>query len=128
MSQWCFFLILVKLNINLPIFLVPLEIGHVVFVFLSRKSVCVHRPKLSIWACPLHDPLLLDIGVAVHRGVMMADTLSFNAKIGVVEYNLTIRDSPKWTLESGPCSRERRGSGPEKQDPKHNPCIPVGWI
>ncbi len=31
-----------------------------------------------------------------------------------------IRDSPKWTLESGPCSRERRGSGPAKQKPKHN--------
>ncbi len=40
----------------------------------------------------------------------MADTLSFNAKIGVVNfgvYNLTIRDSPKWTLESGPSIRER---------------------
>ncbi len=48
-------------------------------------------------------------------GVMMADTLSFNAKIGVVEYNLTTRDSPKWTLESGPSIREHRGSGPEKQ-------------
>ncbi len=50
----------------------------------------------------------------------MADTLSFNAKIGVVDF------SPKWTLESGPSIRERRGSGPEKQEPKHNPCIPVG--
>ncbi len=26
------------------------------------------------------------MGVAVHRGVMMADTLSFNAKIGVVDF------------------------------------------
>ncbi len=29
--------------------------------------------------------LVTDI-VAVHRGVMMADTLSFNAKIGVVDF------------------------------------------
>ncbi len=55
---------------------------------------------------------------------MMADTLSFTAKVDVD--NLTTRDSPKWTLESGPCSRERRGSGPAKQKPKHNPCTPVG--
>ncbi len=26
----------------------------------------------------------------------------------------------------GPFTRERRGSGPEKQQPKHNPCRPVG--
>ncbi len=26
------------------------------------------------------------MSVAVHRGVMMADTLSFNAKIGVVDF------------------------------------------
>ncbi len=26
----------------------------------------------------------------------------------ISEYNLTTRDSPKWTLESGPCIRERR--------------------
>ncbi len=44
----------------------------------------------------------------------------------ISEYNLTTRDSPKWTLESGPCSRERRGSAPAKQKPKHNPCRPVG--
>ncbi len=36
------------------------------------------------------------------------------------------RDSPKWTLKSGPCDRERRGSGPEKQKSKHNTCRPVG--
>ncbi len=37
---------------------------------------------------------------------MMADTLSFTAKVDLVNfwvYNLTTRDSPKWTLESGPC-------------------------
>ncbi len=38
------------------------------------------------------------------------------------------RDSPKWTLKSGPCDRERRGSGPAKQKPNHNPCRPVGRI
>ncbi len=26
----------------------------------------------------------------------------------------------------GPFMMERRGSGPEKQQPKHNPCRPVG--
>ena len=26
----------------------------------------------------------------------------------------------------GPFVRERRESGPEKQQPKHNPCRPVG--
>ncbi len=26
----------------------------------------------------------------------------------------------------GPFARERRGSGPEKLQPKHNPCRPVG--
>ncbi len=30
--------------------------------------------------------LLSVTNVAVHRGVMMADTLSFNAKIGVVDF------------------------------------------
>ncbi len=42
------------------------------------------------------------------------------------EYNLKTRDSQKRTLNSGPCVRERRGSGPAKQKPKHNPCRPVG--
>ncbi len=46
----------------------------------------------------------------------------------ISEYNLTTRDSPKRTLESGPCDRERRGSGPAKQKTKHNPCRPVGRI
>ncbi len=27
----------------------------------------------------------------------------------ISEYNLKTRDSPKWTLKSGPCVRERRG-------------------
>ena len=44
----------------------------------------------------------------------------------ISEYNLTTRDSLKQTLKSGPFVRERRGSGPEKQQPKHNPCRPVG--
>ena len=44
----------------------------------------------------------------------------------ISEYNLTTRDSPKRTLKSGPFVRECRGSGPEKQQPKHNPCRPVG--
>ncbi len=44
----------------------------------------------------------------------------------ISEYNLTTRDSPKRTLKSGPFVRERRGSGPEKQQPKHNPCRPAG--
>ncbi len=33
-----------------------------------------------------HHFLTDSIPVAVHRGVMMADTLSFNAKIGVVNF------------------------------------------
>ncbi len=37
-----------------------------------------------------------------------------------------IRDSRKWTPMGGLFIRERRGSGPEKQQPKHNPCRPVG--
>ena len=36
----------------------------------------------------------------------------------ISEYNLTTRDFPKWTLESRPCIRERRGSGPEKKRAK----------
>ncbi len=44
----------------------------------------------------------------------------------ISEYNLTTRDSPKRTLKSGPFVRERRGSSPEKKQPKHNPCRPVG--
>ncbi len=43
----------------------------------------------------------------------------------ISEYNLKTRDSPKRTLKSGPFVRERRGSGPAKQKPKHNPCRPV---
>ncbi len=43
----------------------------------------------------------------------------------ISEYNLTTRDSLKQTLKSGPFVRERRGSGPEKQQPKYNPCRPV---
>ncbi len=44
----------------------------------------------------------------------------------ISEYNLRpARDSPKWTLMSGPCDRVRRGSGPAKQKPKHDPCRPV---
>ncbi len=39
----------------------------------------------------------------------------------ISEYNLMTR-----TLESGPCDRERRGSDPAKQKPRHNPCRPVG--
>ncbi len=41
-------------------------------------------------------------------------------------YNLTTRDSPKRTLKGGPYVRERQGSWPAKQKPKHNPCRPVG--
>ena len=44
----------------------------------------------------------------------------------ISEYNLTTRNSPKRTLKSGPFVRVRRGSGPEKQQPKHNPCRTVG--
>ncbi len=44
----------------------------------------------------------------------------------ISEYNLTTRNSPKRTLKSGPFVRERRGSEPEKQQPKHNPCGPLG--
>ncbi len=44
----------------------------------------------------------------------------------ISECNLTIRDSLKRTPMGGPFSTERRGSGPEKQQPKHNPCWPVG--
>ena len=44
----------------------------------------------------------------------------------ISECTLTIRDSPKWTLKSGPYVRERRGSRPKKQQPKHNPCRPLG--
>ncbi len=44
----------------------------------------------------------------------------------ISECNLTTRDSRKWTPMGGPFMRERRGSGPEKLQPKHNPCRPVG--
>ncbi len=64
----------------------------------------------------------MDPTVAVHLGVKMADTLSFTAKVDMVDF------SPKWTLESGTCDRERRGSGPAKQKPTHNPCRPVGSV
>ncbi len=43
----------------------------------------------------------------------------------ISEYNLTTRDSRKRTPMGGPFVRERRGTGPEKQQPKHNPCRPV---
>ncbi len=48
----------------------------------------------------------------------------------ISECNLMTRDSWKRTPMGGLFMRERRGSGPEKQPPKHNPCIPVGrnWI
>ncbi len=41
-------------------------------------------------------------------------------------YNLMSRDYRKGTPMGGPVIRERRGSGPEKQKPKHNSCWPVG--
>ncbi len=44
----------------------------------------------------------------------------------ISEYNLMTRDSRKRTLMFGPFIRERTGSGPEKQKPKHNPCWPEG--
>ncbi len=44
----------------------------------------------------------------------------------ISECNLTTSDSRKWTPIGGPFARERRGSRPEKQQPKHNPCRPVG--
>ncbi len=44
----------------------------------------------------------------------------------ISECNLTTRDTRKRTPMGGPFVRERRGSGPEKQQPKHNPCRPVG--
>ena len=44
----------------------------------------------------------------------------------ISEYNLTTRDSQKRTPMGGPFTRECRGSGPEKQQSKHNPCRPVG--
>ncbi len=44
----------------------------------------------------------------------------------ISEYNLKTRDSPKRTLKSRVFVWERRGSGPEKQKAKHNPCRPVG--
>ncbi len=39
---------------------------------------------------------------------------------------LVCRYSRKRTPVGGPFIREHRGSGPEKQKPKHNPCWPVG--
>ncbi len=44
----------------------------------------------------------------------------------ISECNLTTRDSQKRTPMRGPFMRECRGSGPEKQQPKYNPCRPVG--
>ncbi len=44
----------------------------------------------------------------------------------ISEYNLTTRDSRKRTPMGGSFVRKRRGSVPEKQQPKHNPCRPVG--
>ncbi len=44
----------------------------------------------------------------------------------ISEYNLTTMDSRKRTPMGGPFVRERRGSVPEKQQPKHNPCKPIG--
>ncbi len=47
--------------------------------------------------------------------------------MSISEYNLMTRDSRKWTPMCGPFIRERRKSGPEKQQPKHNPCWPVSF-
>ncbi len=44
----------------------------------------------------------------------------------ISECNLMIRDSRKRTPMGGPFVMERRGSWPEKQQPKRNPCRPVG--
>ena len=44
----------------------------------------------------------------------------------ISEYNLMTRDSRKRTPIGGPFIRERRESGPEKQQPNHNPCWPEG--
>ncbi len=44
----------------------------------------------------------------------------------ISECYLMTRDSRKWTPMGGPFVRECRGSGLEKQQPKHNPCRPVG--
>ncbi len=42
----------------------------------------------------------------------------------ISEYNLMTRDSRNRV--GGPSFREWRGRGPEKQQPKHNPCWPIG--
>ena len=55
--------------------------------------------------------------------------LSVNTPIDVRRFftwTVMTRDSRKWTPMGGPFMRERRGSGPEKQQPKHNPCRPEG--
>ncbi len=44
----------------------------------------------------------------------------------ISECNLMTGDSRSWPPKGGPTIRERRGSGPEQQKPKHNPCWPVG--
>ncbi len=44
----------------------------------------------------------------------------------ISQYNLRTRDSRKRTPMGGPFMREHRASGSEKQQPKHNPCRPVG--
>ncbi len=44
----------------------------------------------------------------------------------ISECNLMTRDSRSRPPKGGPIIRECRGSGPEKQKPKHNPCWPRG--
>ncbi len=44
----------------------------------------------------------------------------------ISECNLMTGDSRKRTPKGGLSIRERRGSGPENKQPKHNPCWPVG--
>ncbi len=57
-----------------------LEVKVVNFSFPHRALVGDSR------ICPDHQCSIKKLTVAVHRGVMMADTLSFNAKIGVVNF------------------------------------------
>ncbi len=47
---------------------------------------CSGSYLLNVLSTHQKTKYILSFGVAVHRGVMMADTLSFNAKIGLVDF------------------------------------------
>ena len=92
-------------------------VGQLDMCFLAGASLAVARLLCVCWPdCPGNQARL----------VKDARPSQGSLPWSISECKLTTRDSRKRTPVDGPFMKERRGRGPEKQQPKHNLCRPVG--